>query len=229
MGLKKLFLGVVLLASIHTMAQLRISINSDVAIMRNFSPQQKFWTFGQTVGGNFHFTKKQSAYAWINYYLTGRFKNQFIASAKAAATLPSIIPYEVEGKWRSNEVSLGWKHYFKGSFDAEEGWNVYGTAGFGLMFVKVENIFTPVVDTSLYTIQPAPVEGTSQFKRLTFDLGLGIERPVGGNVYLFGDIRTWIPSSDYPSAYLHNNKNVPAPLIISAGIRILFGYGDNNY
>ena len=192
--------------------------------MRNFSPKQKFWAIGQTIVSNFHFTKKESAYALFGYYSTGSFKNDFIATARSATTTPSLIVYNVEGKWRSQQVSMGWKHYFKGACDTETGFNVYGAAGFGLMFVRIENSFTPKVDTSAYDIQPAPLEGTNQFKRLTFDLGLGMEYPFAGNMYLYGELRTWLRSSNYPSAYLHSNKNVPLPIIISGGIRILFGY-----
>lgn len=190
--------------------------------MRNFSPNQKFWSLGETVQFNFHFTKRQSAYAWLAYYTPGKFKNNFSATAKSPVTVPSNIPFKATGRWRSNEVSIGWKHYFKGSFDAETGYNVYSIAGLGLMFTKVENIFTPSIDTSLYT---APTRsGNSEFYRLTIDLGVGAEFPIGGNFFLYSDVRTWIPTTDYPSPYLHNNKNVPMPLMISGGMRILFGY-----
>ena len=90
------------------------------------------------------------------------------------------------------------------------------------MFTKVENVFTPAIDTSLYT---APtLAGSSEFYRLTIDIGGGIEFPIGGNFFLYSDIRTWIPTTDYPSPYLHNDKNVPLPFMIIGGMRILFGY-----
>ena len=90
------------------------------------------------------------------------------------------------------------------------------------MFTKVENTFSTPVDTSLYN---APtLAGSSEIYRLTIDFGTGVEFPIGGNFFLYGDLRTWIPTSDYPSPYLHNNKNVPLPFMISGGMRILFGY-----
>ena len=220
--LKQLLFIPVLLFALGANAQTRYSISSDFAVMRNFSPKQKFWTLGQTVEGNFHFSKKETAYAWINYYVPGKFKNRFTAIAKSPFTLPATIGSTAAAKWRNNEVSLGWKHYFKGSFDAETSWSLYGTAGFGLMFTKVVNSFSPAIDTAYYN---APLlSGSNQFYRLTLDLGIGIEFPVGGDFFLYSDLRTWVPSSGYPSPYLHNNKNVPLPAILSGGLRILFGY-----
>jgi hypothetical protein len=64
--------------------------------------------------------------------------------------------------------------------------------------------------------------GTDKIYRLSLDLGLGLEYPISGSFYLYGDLRTWLPTSDYPSPYLHNNKNVPLPAIVSLGLRIPF-------
>jgi len=190
--------------------------------MRNFSPKQKFWALGETIQFNFHFNQRQSAYVWITYYTPGRFRNNFTATAKSLGTSPSSIPFTASAKWRNNEMSVGWKHYFKGSFDAEAGYNIYSIAGFGLMFTKVGNTFSTAIDTSLYNTPT--LRGNSEFYRLTIDLGAGVEFPIGGNFFLYGDVRSWIPTSDYPSPYLHNNKNVPLPFMISGGMRILFGY-----
>jgi hypothetical protein len=220
--LKKLIAIFLLLSCIYGHAQIRISVAPDLSLMRNFSPKQKFWSLGQTIQFNFHFNAKQSAYAWLTYYTPGKFENNFNAIAKSQTTTPSVIPFKASAKWRNNEVSVGWKHYFKGSYDAEAGYNIYSIAGFGLMFTKVENIFEPAIDTSLYTTPT--LSGNSEFYRLTIDLGTGVEFPIGGNFFLYSDVRTWIPTSDYPSPYLHNNKNVPLPFMISGGMRILFGY-----
>lgn len=220
--MKNLFLCTILLLSCCVQAQVRFSIAPDLSIMRNFSPKQKFWALGQSVQGNFHFTKKESGYAWITFYTPGKFKNNFTATAKSPATTPSSVPFKANARWRNNQVSLGWKHYFKGSFDSETGWNLYSTAGFGLMFTRVENVFTPFIDSSIYT---TPIRfGANEFKRLTIDLGIGIEYPLGGNFFIYSDARTWIPTTNYSSPYLHNNKNVPLPFIGAIGLRILFGY-----
>jgi hypothetical protein len=220
--LKKLVTIFLLFGCSYSHAQILISVAPDLSLMRNFSPKQKFWSLGQTVQLNFHFSSKESGYAWITYYTPGKFKNNFTATAKSLTTSPSVISFKAAAKWRNNEVSLGWKHYFKGSYDAETAYNIYGIAGFGLMFTKVENIFSPVVDTSMYNTPT--LAGNSEFYMLTVDLGTGVEFPIGGNFFLYSDVRTWIPTTDYPSPYLHNNKNVPLPFMVSGGMRILFGY-----
>lgn len=222
MTLKKLLVIFFLFCVNYSQAQIRISVAPDLSLMRNFSPKQEFWTLGSTVQFNFHFTAKESGYAWITYYTPGKFKNNFTATSKSSTTSPSSIPFKASAKWRNNEMSLGWKHYFKGSFDAETGYNIYGSAGFGLMFSKIENVFAPVIDTSLYNTPT--LSGNSEFYRLTIDLGTGVEFPIGGNFFLYSDVRTWIPTTDYPSPYLHSNKNVPLPFMFSGGMRILFGY-----
>jgi len=219
--LKNLFIVFLTLGSVCSHAQIRFCFATDFSVMHNFSPDQEFWCVGQTVQFNFHFNQKQSAYAWLNYYTPAKFKNYFTATAKLPNTVPSVIPFSASAKWNIGQVSVGWKHYFKGGFDAETGYSLYGMAGFGLMITKAENITTPAIDTSLYTA--TTIAGNDKFYRLTLDLGAGVEFPVGGIFFLYGDLRTWLPTSDYPSPYLHSNKNVPLPLIFSAGMRILFG------
>jgi len=219
--LKNLFIVFLTLGSVCSHAQIRFGFATDFSVMHNFSPDQEFWCVGQTVQFNFHFNQKQSAYAWLNYYTPAKFKNNFTATAKLPNTVPSVIPFSASAKWNIGQVSVGWKHYFKGGFDAETGYSLYGMAGFGLMITKAENITTPAIDTSLYTA--TTIAGNDKFYRLTLDLGAGVEFPVGGIFFLYGDLRTWLPTSDYPSPYLHSNKNVPLPLIFSAGMRILFG------
>jgi hypothetical protein len=214
----------ILFFSVGALAQVQFSIGTDLSVLHNFSPKQQFFAIGQTVQGNLHFNKKQSAYAWISYFSPGKFKNDFSSAAISPVTSPALITYRVTGKFRYREISLGWKHYFKGSFDEEKKWNLYGIAGFGLMFSRVENVFSSPVDTTLYHAV-YPLQGSNSFQRLTIDLGLGAEIPVGGDFYLYGDVRTWVPTTSYPSPYLHKNNNVPLPLVVSAGIRILFATG----
>ena len=204
-------------------AQPYVSISTDVTLMRNFSPHQKFWAFGQSITGEFHFSKKETGYVALVYYSPGRFHNFFIANARSPQTIPSKVAYYVGGEWRMREVSLGWKHYFAGSFDNEKTFNIYGLAGFGLVFTKTRNTYEPV-DTSLYDSPGVPQLGDGEFKRLTLDLGIGTELSLGGNFFAFGELKTWLHETDYPSPYLHSNKNVPLPVIMKAGLRILFGY-----
>ena len=199
------------------------SLTSDASIMRNLSPHQKFWAFGQTIQGQFHVTPKESVYIWMSYYSPGKFSNHFIAVAKGTGQQQDFI---VHGTWRPRQVSAGWKHYLKGAFNQESGWSLYGTAGFGLMVSKLENQFNIPVDTANYIYPTFPVSGNNSFRRLTFDLGLGVEYPIGSDIYLYTDVRTWISASDAPpSIYFHDTRNVPMPVIVSIGIRLLFGSG----
>ena len=195
-------------------------------MMRNFSPKQKFFAVGQTLQGIFHFNEKESLYASVGYYSRGSFKNRYTATAKSVTTIPSSIVYDIEGKLKSNEISFGWRHFWLGTFNSEYNFNIYTQVGFGLMFARIENIYSTAIDTSLYDNSAAPLNGEGKFKRLTLDIGLGVEYHVGGSIYAYSDLRTWLPTTHYPSEYLHNNKNVPLPLIFSAGLRILFGTDD---
>jgi hypothetical protein len=224
--LKKILLILILFATAEQLAaQPQFSIVTDVTIMRNFSPKQQFWAVGQTVAGNIHFTPRESGYVWISYFIPGKFNNSFRAQAKDPSTTPAQIDFKVAGSWRNREVSIGWLHYFKGAYDEKQTWSLYTRAGFGLMFTQAQNRFRQVVDTSLYQLPAAPIEGNHTFNRLTVDLGLGAEFPLGGNFFVYGEARTWIPSSNYPSPVLHNNKNVPLPVMASCGMRILFDFG----
>ncbi len=206
-------------------AQASFSIATDGALMRNFSPKQKFWAVGQTVIADIHLDKKESAYIWLSYFSPGRFSNRFVAPAFDPLTSPSPVSVRVKGVWESREISVGWKHYFKGAHNAEDRWNVYGRAGFGLMFNRASNSYATEVDTAVYDIASLPLQGEHRFNRLTIDLAAGMEIDLGGKFYFYSEFRTAIPSSDYPAPVLHQNKNVPLPLILAAGIRISFDPG----
>ncbi len=221
--MKKLFLCILLFPVFFAGAQVRFSFATDVSVVRNFSPHQRFWAIGQTIQGQFHFNERESFYTWLMYYSPGRFSNEFIAEARNAGTTPSKIAYTMKGLWNMKEFSMGIKHYFKGGYNIETGWHLYGQAGFGLMFTGIQNSLRNAVDTSLYQLAEVPREGSDEFKRLTIDLGMGVEVPLGGDFFVYTDARTYIPSSSYPSTYLHNTKNVPLPLMINLGVRILFG------
>ncbi len=203
-------------------AQIKFSFATGGSVLRNFSPQQKFWTVGQTVRGEFHFTLKQSAYASVDYYIQGKFKNNFTANANSITTAPQRLNYTATGRFTFRQLSLGWKHYFKGGYTAEKTMNLYGTTGFGFLFAKVSNSFSSPVDGSLYNTQL--IGGAGKVRKLTFDLGLGGEMPLGGNFFAFADARTWLPASSNTSPFLHNQRNVPLPVIASIGLRLLFDF-----
>jgi hypothetical protein len=199
--------------------QPRFSLATDGSILRSFKKGQRYWSFGQTVNFNFHFTAKDGAYAWISYYSDGKFRNELTASAKQSTTTPQQINYHNDAHLRFKHISIGWKKYLKGTFDAEKSWSLYGYAGFGLMMGRIENTQSVPVDSSLYTV---PVlSGKANFKRLTFDLGLGCEFPIGADVYLYFETRTLVPTTDYPSHYLFINRKAPLTAALNAGIRLL--------
>ncbi|MBC7946904.1 MAG: hypothetical protein H7Y42_03420 [Chitinophagaceae bacterium] len=192
---------------------------TDLSGIRSIKKNQQYWAVGQTVHTHFHITPVDGAYAWIAYYSRGRFDNTVTATAKSTATFPQAIVYNNRAELRFKHISIGWKHYLKGRSNAEKRLNIYGMAGFGLLLGSVTNIHSANIDTANYMV---PVSsGKSHFKRLTLDVGLGIEAPVGGDIYMYFEGRSYIPTTDYPSRYLLVNENAPFTVNASLGIRIL--------
>jgi hypothetical protein len=198
----------------------QFSIATDLGLQRSFKKGQQYWAGGHTVQAQFHFTPKAGAYAWMSYYTNGKFSNEVTATAKSAVTVPQQINYVNNAVMRFKQISIGWKKYLKGTFNTEEGWNIYGYAGFGLILGRVENTHSVSIDTGVYKV-PVRV-GKANFKRLTLDLGLGWEIPLGADVFLYAEGRAWIPTTDYPSKFIFVNDNAPLVGMINAGIRILF-------
>ena len=218
--MKKSLLAVGLLISASLSAQVGFSLATGLSGLHNFSPQQQFWAFGQTVQTNFHFTPKDGAYVSLDFYTEGKYKNSFTAIAKSSLTQPEQLSYTATGRINYREFSLGVRHYFRGTYNADKDFNLYGIAGFGLLFSKLSNTNSPSIDTALYQAQVA--EGEGHLQKLTFDLGFGGEVPVATNFFIFVDGRTWLPASSSTSPYLHNQKNVPMTFMLSAGLRVLF-------
>ena len=111
---------------------------------------------------------------------------------------------------------------FASTVDAEGNWNLYGTAGFGLLIGSIENSYSTNIDTSKYTLPSNPLSGKGNFKRLTLDLGVGAELPLGAGIFLYTEGRAWLPTSSYPSSYLFINDKAPFILTANFGIRVLF-------
>lgn len=198
----------------------RFSLSTDGNILRSLRKQQRFWAVGQTVTGHFHFTPKNEAYAWVVYYTNGVFHNQLNASAKQPTTTPQQIAFTNTARMRIRQISLGWKHYLKGSYNAEEKWNLYASAGWGLMMGRIENTQSVKIDTSNYYVQV--LEGSAHFKRLTADFTLGYEKPVGADVFLYLEARALLPITDYPSQFIYIYDNAPFVGSVNIGVRVLF-------
>jgi len=199
----------------------QFSISTDASLLRNLNRRQKFWAFGQTVHLNFPLSEKDAVYAWISYYTPGKFKNNFVAVAKDPLFSPQQVSYTAYSALRYRQLSIGWKHYFTGAYNEELDWSIYGLAGFGMLIGKATNTYDRPVDTASYQVQ-SPAEGSGNFKRLTFDVGLGVDFPVSTGVFLYTELRTWIPTTRYPSTYLYkDNYHIPALAIVNLGIRLL--------
>jgi len=199
---------------------IQFSIATDLGLQRSFKKGQQYWAGGHTAQAQFHFTPKDGAYAWVSYYTNGKFSNNVTATAKSAVTVPQQITYVNYAVMRFKQFSIGWKKYLKGAYNIEEGWNIYGYAGFGLLLGRIENTHSVSIDTAVYQV---PVRtGKANFKRLTLDLGLGWEVPLGADVFLYAEGRAWIPTTDYPSKYIFVNDNAPLAGMVNVGIRILF-------
>jgi hypothetical protein len=196
------------------------SVATDLEFQHSFKKEQRYSAVGQTVNFHFSFTPQEGAYIGFSYYSFGKFTNHVTATAKASTTTPQQINYTNYATMRYKHISIGWKHYFKGSFDTEEGWSLYGFAGFGLMLGVIENVHSIAIDTFVYKVPV--ISGRDNFKRLTLDLGLGYEIPLGGDVYFYAEGRAWVPTTDYPSPLLFVNKNAPFMAAIDIGVRILF-------
>jgi hypothetical protein len=220
---KQIIISIFLLAFSYSTGfsqQAAFSIATDLGLQRSIKKEQQYWAVGQTVHVHFHFTPKEGAYVWISYYSEGKFHNDLSATAKQPATNPQQINYVNNAAMRFKHLSVGWKHYFIGSSDIEKGWSLYGYTGFGLMLGRVINTYSVSIDTTLYNVQVR--SGKANFKRLTLDLGLGWETPLGGDVYFYTEGRAWIPTTDYPSKYIFVNKNAPFVASLNFGVRILF-------
>jgi hypothetical protein len=219
---KKIFLLLIVTLSIITAhAQWpRFSLATDVSAQRNFKKEQKFWAAGHTTIANFHISAKDGIYIWFGYYSDGKFTNKLTADAKLLSTTPQQIGYNNKARMRFKHFSVGWKHYLKGVPDAETKWNMYGFAGFGLMLGSVTNTHSLIIDTAAYNLPV--VSGRGSFRRLTLDIGLGAEYPLGSDFYLYGEGKALIPTTDYPSKYIFVNSKAPFVAMLAVGLRLLF-------
>lgn len=207
---KKIFIWLSLLMTVHSgFTQPGFSFLTDLSVQHNFKKGQQYTVIGQTIQTNFNFTPKEAAYVWFAYYSNGKFEDKLTATARSLSTQPQQIAYTNQAKMRLKQISIGYKRYLIGNSDAETGINVYASAGFGLVLGRMQNAHSVSIDTSLYKV---PVyAGEANFKRLTIDPGLGVERYLGADFYVYGEIKCWVPTTDYPSKFISQNENAPGP------------------
>ena len=198
----------------------QISMTTDVSLQHNFKKEQRYSSVGQTINIVLHLTGKDALYTNFNYYSNGKFKNDVTATAKSPLTLPQKINYVNSGKMRLKHFSLGYRKYLKGTADAEKDWNIYAYGGLGIIIGRIENAHSVSIDTAIYSV---PVySGKANFKRLTLDLGVGWEIPIGGDFFFYTEGRVWVPTTDYPSNYIFVNENAPFVGMLNMGLRIFF-------
>lgn len=220
--LRNLLLLLLLFSAAFANAQVKFSLATDLTLLRNFDGKQKFTVPGQCVLPQWHFDEKTTVYAWFSYYANGKYKSTLSATAKSPATQPQSLSFTNNSEMRIRHISLGVKRYFIGAYDKLENFSLYGGAGFGLISGRASNSFSTTIDTSLYTIQNNVINGTGKFKRLSFDLFTGVDFPVSYELFLYSEIRLFIPTTNYPNSYLLKNSNAPFLGGISLGIRVLF-------
>lgn len=207
--------------SVSALAQYpRFSIATDLGLVRNFGKQQQFTALNNTMHGDFHLSAGNGIRISFGYCSNGKFDNTVTALAKSSSISPQQQVYSNRGNMRFRQLTLGWKHYFIGEPISEKGWNLYGEAGFGLMMGRITNTPGRTIDTSRYTL---PLQsGKANFKRLSYDLSIGWEKPVGADFFLYVEGRVYIPNTAYPSEYILVNEHAPLAGILCGGVRILF-------
>jgi hypothetical protein len=193
-------------------------------LLRNLDGQQSFTVVGQTVQGEWHVEEKIALYAFFTYHSNGKFANDLKASAKTSGTQPQQFSFTNRSEMRLRHLSFGVKKYFIGTYKKLEKFNLYAKGGFGLMMGKASNNFVTPVDTALYTVQNNILNGSGDFKRLSFDIATGVEFPIAYEIFVFSEARILIPTSNYPNSYLLKNNNAPFPGSFNLGIRVLFNY-----
>ena len=221
-SLRNAFIIFLLFSSNCLVAQVKFSLATDVSLIHSFDDQQKFTAVGQTVIPQWHFDSKSTLYGWFSYHANGKYNTTLTATAKSPSTQPQSFSFNNQSEMRLRQISIGYKRYFLGSFESLEKFNLYAAGAFGLMFGTASNTFSTYIDTALYTINNKVVHGTGDFKRLTFDITGGVEFPVAYEMFVYSEIRMYIPITDYPSSYLVKSSNAPFLGSINLGIRVLF-------
>lgn len=201
---------------------MKFSLATDLSVLHNFDKVQKFTAVGQTIIPQWHLDKKNTIYIWFNYHTAGKYKAGLTADARSSSTQPQMINFNSSSSMRLRQFSVGLKRFLKGYYDDLSGFNIYGTAGFGLIIGTASNNFSRTIDTTLYHVKNNVINGSGDFKRLSFDIAGGIEFPISYEIFIYSEIRVNIPTSSYPSGYLIKNSNNPFTGAFNFGIRVSF-------
>jgi len=145
-------------------AQVKFSAATDISLLHNFDPQQKFTVLGLTIMPQWHLDEKNTMYAWLNFHWKGKYENTLIATANSPTTQPPTISFSNQSEMKLKQISFGFKRYLIGSYNHLEKFNLYAAGGFGVIYGNASNIFSTNIDTSLYTIQYNVVHGSGILK-----------------------------------------------------------------
>jgi hypothetical protein len=201
--------------------QAQFGIASDISVLRNTNKKYGFFSIGQNVRMEFkHPEYKLIPVFSFGYYATGRYSGTYTGTAKSPATIPATIQFKSNSTMRIQHLTMGGKYYFTGSYNAQDGYSIYGFAGLGIIFTRVGNNF--ILDTSLYKPPVSPIGETANFNRISADAALGFELPLGADAFVYAEGRVMLPITDYPSRVLEVNTRVPLPVTVSLGIRVYF-------
>jgi hypothetical protein len=202
------------------LAQKSLSIATDFNALHNFRKSQEFWAFGPSFHAVFHLNPKTAAVVSFGFFSYGKFKNNLNATAFQPTTIPQQVIFTNTSKMRLNHFSIGWRNFLKGQTNTKHDWNLYTNLGLGLLSATVLNDFSPMPDTANYQVPVLP--GRGEFKRLTLDVAIGVDIHLISDMYFYSEMKSFIPTSSYPSKYLLVNTDAPFPALLSGGFRIMF-------
>jgi hypothetical protein len=217
---RKLVILLVFFMPLPGSTQNLLSVSSDFSVQHNFRKTQNYWSLGPCFNAIWHLDRENGITVSYGFTTNGKFRNQLSAYAKQPTTIPQQVNYKSTSNLHVDQFSIGWRKYLKGHASIDEGWNLYSNIGFGLLSAEINNSAEPIPDTLLYNLPVTTGEG--QFKRLTIDVALGFEVVVAGDIYAYSELKSWIPTSSYPSKYLLANNDAPLIGMLSVGLRVLF-------
>ena len=65
-------------------------------------------------------------------------------------------------------------------------------------------------------------EAQTTSKMLSIVPGIGVDRYIGADIYIYAEVRVWIPTDGFPSRYIYINDRAPWTGMASLGLRVMF-------